>query len=64
MTVPVHVHAASHRRHDWVHARRDVLEYCGTRSNVVECVQLEKKNPHILCPFTAQIKYLVSNRRP
>ena len=36
-----------------------MLEYCGTRSNVVEYVQLEKKIPHIMIIFTAQIKYVV-----
>jgi len=51
--------AASHSRHDWGHAHCDVLEYCGTRSNVVEYVQLEKKRPHIMITFTAQIKYVV-----
>ena len=54
--------AASHGRHDWGHARCDVLEYCGTRSNVVEYVQLEKKRPHIMITFTAQIKYVVAPR--
>ena len=53
-------HFDCHRARSCVrHARRDVLEYCGTRSNVVECVQLEKRRPHIWCTFTAQIKYLV-----
>jgi hypothetical protein len=51
--------APRHGRHDWRHARCDVMEYCGTHSNVVEYVQLEKKRPHIMITITAQIKYVV-----